>query len=209
LSLENPSPFPYTVSTPNEKYWENEDYYAHVPLISNNTHVIAFNILQEEYMHIWSVASIHDTRTFRMHMQARESGAVISYILWEIKTTSWLDAVERWHQEFPEIYNNQSAGWGFWATFANLTHVFPDSNEETEVFQVAFQWGADNKKLTVPIWSYVEPTLLHVPIPFNESTFMKDLEACKNKPSSGDVAVRCRVILSSASKLSNGRLICF
>jgi hypothetical protein len=205
MALENSHPLPDVLASPNHNYYPGEEKYSRIPLISNSTHIIAFNIFQEEYIHMWYVTRVEYSYVFQMHMQTRKSGADISYILWELNTTSWLDAVERWHQEFPEIYNIQSAGWGFLAAFPNLNQLFPDSNDETEVFQIAFQWKADlESKPTVPNWAYVEPTLIHVPIPYNKNTIIEDLETCKNNVSLGEDAVRCGVILSSALRFSNG-----
>ena len=45
----------------------------------------------------------------------------LSYFYIEMKTTSILDALEKWHSMFPEIYNRHTKGNGAWVSASPLS----------------------------------------------------------------------------------------
>ena len=221
-ALPNAHAFPSSIGDGNLPYSSSAGYYGIVPVTANATHIVGFDIYHDSFMQPWSHNTIVDDngetgRTLELSMMARnESGADITYLVMEVDTVSWLDAVEKWHSEFPDVYH-KTQGWGLWATFANLQKMFPNSTEDIDLFHVGFQWGSSysGMKPYIPNHIYSEPTLIHLDIPYNQETLMNDMNKCEYDPSlsktdaeKAALKEKCKVVLDSALRDKNLNLVC-
>ena len=221
-ALPNAHAFPSSIGDGNLPYSSSAGYYGIVPVTANATHIVGFDIYHDSFMQPWSHNTIVDDngetgRTLELSMMARnESGADITYLVMEVDTVSWLDAVEKWHSEFPDVYH-KTQGWGLWATFANLQKMFPNSTEDIDLFHVGFQWGSSysGMKPYIPNHIYSEPTLIHLDIPYNQDTLVSDMETCEYDPSlsktdaeKAALKEKCQVVLDSALRDKNLNLVC-
>lgn len=223
LILQNAHDMPKRLGDGNFPYSSGLGSYASVPVTANGTHIVGVDIYHDSFIQPWSHGTVLDEetgttgKTLELSLMARNSsGADITYLVMKVTTTSWLDAVEKWHSEFAEIYH-ESKGWGLWATFANLQKLFPNSTEDLDLFHVGFQWGSSYTAMKpyIPNHIYSEPTMIHLDIPYNKDTLVNDLTTCEYDPSlekteaqKAELKKKCAVALDSALRDADLNLVC-
>ena len=164
------------------------------PIIANKTHTIGIDIFNKEIFHLWSIESKNEYNkmynntyniikydSFNIEMEVVDkNGFFISFILLKQDSKSWLDALEKWHSTFPEIYEKQPGGSGLWAPFPELQSLFPNTTEDRDIFGANFVWGADCRQVKpyLPSYIYIEPGVGHIPIEFNSESFWEDIKKC-------------------------------
>ena len=208
MALTNPHDFPKKY-----KYWLNLDYsdidnkMSQVPIIANGTHILAVDILDDNFWHAWRLEKLWYNQTFetsfKMSIQARkEEGFDISYLLIETPTTSWLDALEKFHNEFAEIYHVQPLGIGASVPFYDMYKCFNGTTDDRDIYLGNFQWTTwpDQTKPYLPSFYFLEPTLFYVNMPFKQDTYEQDLLNCETEHADDpDLVHQCKVALESTS----------
>ncbi|KAH0793057.1 hypothetical protein GPJ56_002952 [Histomonas meleagridis] len=215
LKLTNPHPFPDTFSSPNFNYISTSKNVHQVPILANSTHIIGIDIFARDFVHLWEVETSYDSTDmdsqllcFSMYIEVIDrNGFDMPYIILEKPSTSWLDALEKWHLTFPEIYNEQPGGQGLWAAFPDLVSIFPDSTEDRDIFGVQFLWGPayDEVKPYLSTYLYIEPSLIHVTIPYTPETYIQDLESCA-ADTSNEEHLACEALLENGNQYPYGQL---
>ncbi|KAH0793167.1 hypothetical protein GPJ56_002876 [Histomonas meleagridis] len=214
LSLQNPHLFPTKFSTPNYAFSNSAGSIAQVPIIANGSHIIGIDLYAFDFMHLWKIEEIEDsngtkTTHFSMHIEVTNTnGFNISLLVLEQASSSWLDALEKWHLHFSDIYSTQPGGQGLWAAFPQLQSIFPNSTDDRDVYGVQFQWGAswNQVKQYLKSYIYIEPTMIHVSIPYNEETVISDLQNCANDKNNSQY-LKCAAILEEGNRNVNGEIV--
>lgn len=204
-----PNPVQYNMGGLN--YYDSGEPFATVPIIANATHIIGFDIFHDTFIQPWRIVEETDgmdrTSALSLHMVARtDKGASMTYLVWETESTSWTDALEKWHIEFSEIYQEAPAGWGLWAPFAHLEGLFPNNTDYRDVYHVGFTWGSSPEKCKKDMDNYVytEPTYVHInTMKFNENTWLSDIEACANNEEHPERDA-CKAALACPAKQADG-----
>ena len=197
------------IETPNV-WFKADGEYLEVPIVANSTHILGMSVLDQSYFHGWvSEYVMYEgslSIVFTLYAEARDSnGFDISYYLIERKTTSWRDAIEKWHACFPDIYHVQPYGSGAWIPWpkVNTNETCVTEDELINKFNGKFQWGyyQDQGSSKLPFFGYIEPTKIHdFKVNFTEETVEQDVkEAMEN----GDKAAE--MIWKYALKDRNGK----
>ncbi|KAK8889426.1 hypothetical protein M9Y10_034172 [Tritrichomonas musculus] len=195
LEVFDAFPCPKEVEDASQSYVGSSKKLHGYPIIANKTHTIGVDVFNKDVIHLWSIESksiyeksivdntsiIKKFHSFNMELEVRDkNGFKMSFILLKQESNSWLDALEKWHLNFPEIYEKQPGGVGLWAPFAQLKSLFPNTTEDRDVYGANFIWGADVYQVKPYLSSYIytEPGVGHIPIEFNEESYWEDIKKC-------------------------------
>ena len=195
MFLENPFSFP--------RYMRVKTGLAKLPIIANATHTIGIDIEDSRFYAPWDYA-IENEAHFFMNLSAREDFYITFYVI-EVRTTCYLDALEKWHEKFSHIYHYQHYGTGNWLPFDFLE----TNNELDTTYLATFFWGSVIKYKHYPRFRYVEPTLYHIRDIHVGSTLQETIDKiteCANDPTHPDRDL-CYLALRYTPRGADGNFI--
>ncbi|KAH0786524.1 hypothetical protein GPJ56_009595 [Histomonas meleagridis] len=196
LFLENPFPLP-----PNSIKYEFQ--LPRLPIIANSTHIVGVDIEFTNFFIPWDFV-IDNTANFFLNLTARRDFSISFYVL-EVETTSYLDALEKWHDKFPHIYHHQEFGVGCWVSF-----YFDNNRDDLDTnYFVKFFWGTYVKYKNYPMFGYVEPSCYHISnmsIGNTPEITKQKLEECLNDETN-EGREKCYLALHYTPRYSNGSFV--
>ena len=205
IPLINPHVLPFGIMRENQGFHtiegRNRPEISPLTILSNKTHIIGVDIYSYDFWHTWKSNQLS---FFSIFLKTRQKFK-ISLIVIEKKTNSYLEALEIWHQSFPDIYslkNNISSG--MWVPFADLNDCFKNNNDDVDIFMAQNKWGTPiNSKKHLPLYKYYEILVEHSKIPYNQ-TFDLRIKKCANEGNT-----ECKRILTTAARDANGNMLAF
>ncbi|EAY14812.1 hypothetical protein TVAG_219960 [Trichomonas vaginalis G3] len=141
--------FPYPISriiSNNHVFVPGKCSYQFVsPIIANKTHIFGIDVFNRETFIDWTFNHYEFMRsnTSSLNMKIKPIKDVnISYIIMEANTSSFLEAMEVWHQAFPDLYGINPYGKSSIAISPNTTNW---NSEMVTKYGGKLLWGSNNK----------------------------------------------------------------
>lgn len=198
LILENIFPLPSTIAVTNRKIYYSNNKLMCLPMMANASLIIGYDIYSDEF-HAWEQKKEIYGHFMELAMKPRRK-FTISYLIIEKPSTSWRDAMEKWHMTFSDIYD-VNIGPGAWNAFGDEKIMDDDVMKR---LMAKFYWGTLRQDKAHGLSSYVynEPTLLHHEGVDCNSSFNDVIESC------AEIDEVCRLIRDYAVRNYEGKLVC-
>lgn len=199
ISLQNAHDLSPLVYDYNEFITHTNTNVMMFPFIANETYIVGINVENDDFFAMWHVRKDNTGQFMEFAMKPRTKFS-LTYIIIEKKTSSFRDAIEKWHFSFPEIYTT-SYGPGTW-----VDQVKPQSLSEEvfKTFMPKYYWGyyPDNKVSNLYSYRYVYASVIGTEdIKCNES-FDQVIRDCA--PS----RIECEIARDYGERDLNNKLTC-
>ncbi|EAY20366.1 hypothetical protein TVAG_193420 [Trichomonas vaginalis G3] len=155
------------------------------PIIANGTHIIGIDVFNTETFFDWSYSdnSLYGSNTSCLYMNIKPIKDVnISYIVIEAETGSYLEALEVWHQAFPDLYGINPYGKSSICKNPNISNWSPFIVTQ---YGCKLLWGSDEKYEGTKNFYEMNPSIIRIYTNTNKKqtkeNYLKDKYGVKDK----------------------------
>ncbi|EAY18970.1 hypothetical protein TVAG_147150 [Trichomonas vaginalis G3] len=132
------------------------------PIIANGTHIIGIDVFNAETFFDWSYSDnrLYGSNTSCLYMNIKPIKDVnISYIVIEADTKSYLEALEVWHQAFPDLYGINPYGKSTICKYPNISNWSPSMVTN---YNCKLLWGSDEKYEGTKNFYEMNPSIIRI-----------------------------------------------
>ena len=197
--LRNAHSFPELFSPPNMKLENSNTEISMLPIIASQSRMIGFNILEPEILICWRIKEYKEDEEICLAITLEPKKTItLSYILIEMSSNNYFDALELWHKSFSNLYMA--------AISSNGAIAMPNPSGSIYCltsFLQQYMWGNTT-------YDGFPSMLYYLPVEFNTITISlqpSELESCSISHPNITLRGICQYIIDNGVLDRNGNYI--
>jgi hypothetical protein len=189
IHLSHPHQIPDFLHPVNVEFPGTNMSFTTLPMLATDQRIIGFNVLEHDILHLWTVVNHTEQGEVCFGMRIRAvKDFTLSFVVIDTSSTTFLEALEIWHQSFSDPYQDSTLQTGAWVTSSCPVDCMQN-------YHARFEWG-DHPSFSISNTAYYlasDPFQITVP---------ETPEAIPNCTS-----VECQLIRESPFTAADGTLV--